>query len=46
MAERKTCAFDPEISKSLFDDGWSGGVKLEERNFLGKNIGLSLEVYV
>ncbi len=44
IVECKTCAFDPEISKSLLDSGWSGGVKLEERNFLGRNIGLSLEV--
>ncbi len=46
IVERKTCVFDPGISKSLFDSGWTGGVKLEERNFLGRNIGLSFEVCV
>lgn len=35
--------FEPGVTKTLFDSRWAGEVTLEERNLMGRNLGLGVE---
>ncbi|CAN0257862.1 unnamed protein product, partial [Phaeothamnion confervicola] len=44
VLERKSVVFEPGITKTLFDSKWAGEVIFEDRNLLGRNCVLGLNL--
>jgi hypothetical protein len=43
LCERKSVAFEPGVTKTLFDSHWAGEVTFEDKNVLGRNYAVGLD---
>eukprot|EP00904_Undaria_pinnatifida_P013891 jgi/Undpi1/9632/HiC_scaffold_27.g12088.m1 len=44
VEEKRTVVFEPGVTKTLFDSNWAGEVCFEEKNVLGRNTVLGLDM--